>query len=183
QALGAQISVTPQRLQLGEDEQLLELQLSGLELASLLEVYPTEGLYGDGLIDGRLPLRLSAAGPSISDGWLRARSGGVLQYRTPALAAMGRGNPAMAELALALDDFRYTLLQSDLEYAPDGRLQLGLRLEGANPKLQGGRPVHLNINLEEDIPALLTSLQLSGQLSEIIRKRVEQRVLQQRLQP
>lgn len=183
QALGAQISVTPQRLQLGEDEQLLELQLSGLELAGLLEVYPTEGLYGDGLIDGRLPLRLSAAGPSISDGWLRARSGGVLQYRTPALAAMGRGNPAMAELALALDDFRYTLLQSDLEYAPDGRLQLGLRLEGANPKLQGGRPVHLNINLEEDIPALLTSLQLSGQLSEIIRKRVEQRVLQQRLQP
>jgi hypothetical protein len=51
-------------------------------------------------------------------------------------------------------------------------LSLGLRLEGKNPDLRGGQPVVLNVNLEEDIPALLTSLQLSGRVNEAVTRRV-----------
>ena len=57
-------------------------------------------------------------------------------------------------------------------------MALGLRLEGENPDLRGGQPVVLNINLEEDIPALLTSLQLSGRVNEAVTERVRERVQQ-----
>ena len=55
-------------------------------------------------------------------------------------------------------------------------MALGLRLEGENPDLRGRQPVVLNINLEEDIPALLTSLQLSGRVNEAVTERVRERL-------
>jgi len=41
---------------------------------------------------------------------------------------------------------------------------------------EGGRPINFSINLEEDIPALLTSLQLSDRVSETIQRRVQERL-------
>ena len=41
-------------------------------------------------------------------------------------------------------------------------------------ELRGGQPVVLNVNLEEDIPALLTSLQLSGRVNEAVTRRVRE---------
>jgi hypothetical protein len=160
------------------------VEMEGLQLARLFEVYPAEGLAGHGTLDGRLPVSLTDGRLTVEAGRLEAREpGGVLQYRSDKLREMGRANPGMRELALALDDFRYTVLSSDLDYGSDGVLILGLRLEGSNPALQRGRPVHLNVRLEEDIPALLASLQLSGQVSDIIQRRVQERLLQQRLSP
>jgi hypothetical protein len=182
--LGGRLVVEPATLDLAQDTQELVVGMEGLQLARLFEVYPAEGLAGHGTLDGRLPVRLEDGRLMIAAGRLEAREpGGVLQYRTDKLREMGRANPGMRELALALDDFRYTVLASDLDYGSDGVLILGLRLEGSNPDLQGGRPVHLNVRLEEDIPALLASLQLSGQVSDIIQKRVQERLLQRRLGP
>ena len=93
---------------------------------------------------------------------------------------MAASNPNLEQLAVALDDFHYGVLASDVAYDEQGVLVLGLRLEGSNPAFQQGRQVNLNIRLEEDIPALLTSLQLSGQVNELIRKRIEQHYLQRR---
>ncbi len=179
QVLGGRVWLEPGTIDLASSEQLLPLQFSGFELGRLLEVYPTEGLVGGGTLDGQLPLRLREGGFSVSGGLVQAREpGGNLQYRSERISTLAASNPGMRELAVALDDFRYTLLRSTLDYHEDGTLLLGLRLEGNNPALQQGRPVHLNIQLEEDIPALLASLQLSGQVSDIIQKRVQQRLLQ-----
>lgn len=182
--LGGRMVLQPGELDLGQETQELLVELEGLQLARLFEVYPAEGLGGHGTVDGRLPVRLINGRPTVESGRLEAREpGGKLQYRSDKLREMGRANPGMRELALALDDFRYTVLESDLDYGSDGVLILGLRLEGSNPDLQRGRPVHLNVRLEEDIPALLASLQLSGQVSDIIQRRVQERLLQQRLRP
>ena len=53
----------------------------------------------------------------------------------------------------ALHNFHYDLLTSDVRYDERGKLNLGLRLNGRNPALEGGRPINFSINLE-DIPAL-----------------------------
>ena len=179
QLLGGRLWLQPGTIALDSAAQQLSLQLSGIELGRLLEVYPTEGLFGGGTLDGQLPLRLTEGAISVDKGLIQAREpGGVLQYRSERIDALAASNPGMRELAQALDDFRYTLLRSTLDYRDDGTLLLGLRLEGSNPALQQGRPVHLNIALEEDIPALLASLQLSGQVNEIIQQRVQQHLLQ-----
>src|SRR5690606_40311388 len=58
---------------------------------------------------------------------------------------MAAGNPGLEQLAAALDDFRYRVLASDVSYDEQGKLLLGLRLEGSNPTFQQGRQVNLNI--------------------------------------
>ena len=167
----------PQQLDLSRPQQLL-LQLEGLELQELFRVYPAEGLAGNGIIDGTLPIFIDQNTLYIEAGQLQARGPGVLQFQSEKIQALGRSNPAMAIVADALDDFHFNLLTSGLSYDQSGKLILDIRLEGQNPDVEKGRPIHLNVNLEDNIPALLASIQLSGQVSEIIQKRVRERLKQ-----
>lgn len=175
--LGGQLHTEPARLDLASPAQRLVVQLRGLELAELLGVYPAEGLSGSGSLDGRLPLRFDDAGLHVEEGRIAARApGGVLRLRSERIRAFARSNPALQLATTALEDFRYDRLESEVSYAPRGQLLLGLRLHGHNPALEGGRPVNLTINLEENVPSLLTSLQLSGRVNEAIQRRVQQRL-------
>lgn len=156
--------------------QTLPLQVRGLELQEFLKVYPAEGLAGTGTIDGLLPIHIENGEFYIEAGQLQARQPGVLQFQSDKIHALGQSNPAMRLVADALEDFHFNLLSSALSYDQSGKLLLNVRLEGRNPDVEKGRPIHLNVNLEEDIPALLASIQLSGQVSEIIQKRVRERL-------
>ncbi|MHB0819513.1 intermembrane phospholipid transport protein YdbH family protein [Stutzerimonas stutzeri] len=177
QVMGGRLWLDPGAADLAAGEQRLSAHLRGLQLPLLLDAYPTEGLSGTGVIDGELQLQRSEQGLSIEQGSLQAREpGGILRFRSARIQALGQSNPAMRLVTEALDDFHYDLLTSDVRYASDGTLNLGLRLHGRNPALEGGRPVNLSVNLEEDIPALLTSLQLSDRVSETIQRRVQERL-------
>ena len=98
------------------------------------------------------------------------------------LQRLAASNPSMRELAGALEEFHYTVLSSQVELAEGGDLTLALRLQGSNPDFQQGRQVNLSINLQENIPALLASLQLSGKVSDIIEQRVQQYLLKRRIE-
>lgn len=152
------------------------LKLEGLSLEAILQAYPAEGLTGTGIIDGSLPLRLEQGKLNIHGGQLAAREPGVLQFRSEKIRSLGQSNPAMQLVATAIDDFRYDKLSSSVDYADTGTLLLALSLSGRNPALEQGRPINLNVNLEENVPKLLTSLQLSDRVSETIRKRVQERL-------
>ena len=179
--LDGEVQLEPASIHLGLPRQSLVAVVEGVELARLFEVYPAEGLSGQGTLDGRFPVSLVNGKLLIEEGQLQARQpGGVLRYQTQKLRELAASNPNLEQLTVVLDDFHYGVLTSDVAYDEQGVLLLGLRLQGSNPAFQQGRQVNLNIQLEEDIPALLTSLQLSGQVNEIIRKRVEQYYLQRR---
>lgn len=175
QLLNGRAWLDAQQLDLSRPQKIF-LHLQGIELQELFRVYPTEGLAGHGIIDGQLPLHIEPDALYIQAGQLQAREPGVLQFQSEKIQALGRSNPAMQIVADALDDFHFNLLSSGLSYDQSGKLILNVRLEGQNPDVEKGRPIHLNINLEEDIPALLASIQLSGQVSEIIQKRVRERL-------
>lgn len=175
--LGGRLWLEPGVMDLAADAQQLQAHLRGLQLPLLLEAYPAEGLTGTGVIDGNMQLQRTPAGISIEQGRLQAREpGGALQFRSAKLQALGQSNPAMRLVTEALDDFHYDVLASDVDYSAEGKLDLGLKLHGRNPALEGGRPINFSINLEEDIPALLTSLQLSDRVSETIQRRVQERL-------
>lgn len=177
QILGGRFWLQAGSLELNAGEQPLSAHLRELQLPLLLEAYPSEGLSGTGTIDGDFEVRYGPQGLSIEQGALAARApGGALQFRSPQIQALGQSNPAMRLVTEALDDFHYDLLASDVRYSSDGTLLLGLRLHGRNPALEGGRPINFSINLEEDIPALLTSLQLSDRVNETIQRRVQERL-------
>jgi len=75
-----------------------------------------------------------------------------------------------------LEDFYYQELSSVVGYDKNGELTLELQLNGYNPAVENGRKVKLNVTLEEDLPALIKGIQLSNSVSDVIRKRIQQRV-------
>ncbi|WP_437880177.1 intermembrane phospholipid transport protein YdbH family protein [Pseudomonas sp. LRF_L74] len=175
---GGEVWLAPGEVDLSRPAQRLPLQIKGLQLAEVLRVYPAEGLAGTGTIDGQLPLLVDASGVRVEQGRVAAQAPGVLQFRSEKIKALGRSNPGMKLVSDALDDFHYEVLDSAVSYDQNGKLTLGLRLQGRNPDLEKGRPINLNVNLEEDVPALLTSLQLTDKVSETIRQRVQERLRQ-----
>lgn len=175
QLLNGRAWLDAQKLDLKRTSKVL-LHVEGLELQELFKVYPAEGLAGTGIIDGQIPIRIEHGAVYVEAGQLKARRPGVLQFRSEKIQNLGKNNPAMRIVADALEDFHFNLLSSAVSYEPSGKLLLNIRLEGKNPDVQEGRPVHLNLNLEEDMPALLASIQLSGQVSEIIEKRIRDRL-------
>jgi hypothetical protein len=177
--IGGELTLPANQWDLASSPLLFPFELKGLQLEQLFTLYPTEGLAGTGSIDGRLPLQLSSAGFSIEQGFLEARQpGGRLQFDSERIRQLGRSNPAMQLVTQSLEDFQFSTLNSQVNYDPQGQLTLGIRLEGQNPEIEKGRPIHFNINLQEDIPTLLASLQLSDKVSEIIQQRVQQHLLQ-----
>lgn len=171
--LGGSVRVEPGEWQLAKRPLQFPLELSGIELSQLMQIYPAEGLAGSGILRGTVPLRISEQGVSIDAGKVEAVApGGTLKLPADRLRGMAQNNEAMALVVQAMDNFNYTVLNSTVDYEEDGTLVLGLRLEGSSPEVRDGHPIVLNINLEEDIPALLTSLQLSGRVNEAVTEKV-----------
>ncbi len=169
------LRVPPALYELGGGSGRIPVEVEDVSLSRLTAVYPAEGLSGSGLLRGRIPLGISTDGVRVSEGNVSAIDpGGRLQLPADKLQAMLGGNQAMDIVVQALQNFHYSVLNSTIDYDEQGKLTLGLRLKGKNPELRGGQPVVLNVNLEEDIPALLTSLQLSGRVNEAVTKRVRE---------
>jgi hypothetical protein len=182
--MGGMLRLDPGQWDLRQSTLVFPLHLQGLDLNQFFTLYPAEGLAGSGLIDGQLPLSVGPAGIEIEQGQLHARApGGHLEFHSERIRALGRSNPAMQLVTQSLEDFHYTTLTSQVDYDRQGKLLLAMRLEGRNPAIEGGRPIHFNINLEEDIPTLLASLQLTDKVNEIIQQRVQQRMLERNAAP
>jgi hypothetical protein len=179
--MGGTARLTPNQWDLSQGSLLFPLEFRGLKLDRLLTLYPVEGLAGTGMLDGQLPLRIGAGGIQIEQGQLAARSpGGRLQFDSERIRALAHSNPSMQLVTQALEDFNFTTLHSQVNYDQQGRLSLAMRLEGQSPSIEQGRPIHFNINLQEDIPSLLASLQLTDKVNEVIKQRVQQRILKRR---
>lgn len=175
QLLNGRFSAGPQQLDLTQDNRIL-LNLDGIELQEALRVYPAEGLYGTATMDGKLPLLITAKGVFIEQGKMQARAPGILQFHSEKIRALGQSNPAMRLVSDALEDFHFNVLSSAISYEPSGKLLLNIQLEGKNPAVEHGRPIHLNLSIEEDLPALLASIQLSNHVSDTIQERIRQRL-------
>ncbi|RAJ96490.1 dicarboxylate transport [Aliidiomarina maris] len=177
--LNGVLSLRPQRYVLSEPAHTFFIELNQLDIARLLAEYPATDIQGSGLLSGAIPVRWSPQGVFVEQGRINALPpGGQLQYRSERARQMAQSNMAMDIVMRALDDFHYSELQGDVTYAEDGTLLLALLIQGNNPALEHGRPVRLEVTLEEDLPALLASLQLVNQLNEIIQERVQQRLIQ-----
>ncbi len=172
---GGAFSVAPQRWQLDAKPITVPVSVQGLQLSGLMALYPTEGLSGSGVLEGRLPVIISGQGIRVEGGELAALPpGGELRLPAQRLQAMAAANETMALVARAMEEFHYDQLTAGIDYSEDGILLLDLTLKGTSPRVDSDRPVVLNITLEEDIPALLTSLQLSGRVNDAVTERVQE---------
>ncbi|OCG38624.1 intermembrane phospholipid transport protein YdbH family protein [Gilliamella sp. Gris1-4] len=174
------VFIEENKLNLAKLPQQFNLRLKQIQLKDIFKQYPSEGLAGDGAIDGVLPITLSEINKKgetalkfvIKNGKLVTINEGYLQFENSALKSYGQNNPNMKILTDIIKNFHYTKLQGAVDYAND-IAKLKLNIQGSNLDVENGKAVNLNINLEENMTKLLMSLQLSDQISEPIRKRIE----------
>ena len=83
--------------------------------------------------------------------------------------------PGLSLAIKALRNFVYKQMDVDVKLAPTGDLNLLVKLQGHSPDVEKGRPINFNLNVSENLPALMESLKASDNFS----KRVQQRLSKQ----
>ncbi len=150
------------------------IRLNNIDLARLVTVQQVKGLVVKGRVKGNLPFFFDRNGLRMDEGKLKnTGNGGLIQY-TLANDNGLKESPLTGYALKALEEFHYSLLAATARYSPDGELQVSLHLEGKSPRLDTNRPVHLNINTEQNLLSLLKSLRYSSSLTDEIDREVEQ---------
>ena len=149
------------------------VELQQLDMAEILKLEQQEGLSGEGRLNGQFPIVFDSDGLRISDGRLIAEApGGAIRFQPDgSVAAYAAANQGLAMALGALENFQYDTLEIKLNYAPDGTALLNTRLKGHNPDWNKGHPVDFTINVEENIPDLIRTLQFADELTEKLEKR------------
>jgi hypothetical protein len=163
--LGGRITALGQSFDFSASDNALTLYFADLRLEQLLALTEYEGLSVEGGVSGEVPLHFSADGIEVAGGRLVAQQpGGSIRY----LGTLGQGSANLELVRQALSNYQFDRLESSIDYAPDGELLLSMQLQGINPTLEGGRPVHLNLNLSDNVPALLRSLQAGRAIEDLL---------------
>jgi hypothetical protein len=144
-----------------------------LDLHKILSLEQQKGLEGTGTLDGSIPVTVTSQGLTVKDGVFEARPpGGVIRYAASpeAAQAVTQANANMQIVLQALSNFHYNVLQVATEYAESGTLHVQARLEGKNPDQKKIPPLHVNLMVQENIPALLNTLRLVNDLEDSVRQ-------------
>jgi dicarboxylate transporter DctA-like protein len=142
------------------------LDVSAVDLGSVLTLIGIDGLSGSGALDGTIPLRVDPAGVTIAGGRLAATGPGVVRYTGAGLpdaitGAQGKAGEALTLTREALADFHYSGLTLALDRSPSGDGSLLVGLKGNNPAVLDGHPFDINIRLDANFDRLATIF-LSG---------------------
>jgi hypothetical protein len=169
---GGRVSQKSATYDFNRDENKLLLELSGLQLREVLAL--ELGIEGYGILDGLLPIKITADGVTMTRGRVQARApGGVIKYQSAQAMSSAAATVGVEFAFDALHNFHYEVLDVKVDYAEDGQLQLEATLLGRNPDLPEQRPVRFNINIQENIPALIKSLKLSQNIGDDIERRLK----------
>ncbi|WP_251358773.1 YdbH domain-containing protein [Kangiella sp. TOML190] len=137
------------------------VKLDKIDLGQLLKALESEALDIQGRFDLLLPIKISDKGPSIVDGSFKSNAAGIIKVNT--------GASAQTNIAFqALQNFHYQELSGVINYSESEIYRLKIFLKGANPDLYDGFPIELTLNVEGNLPNLLYSMLVSGDMTKPI---------------
>lgn len=148
-----------------------ELRMDGIDISEVLGLSAYSGVSATGLVNGTLPIRLQGFKPVIEGGRLNARvPGGSIRYSSGDAAT---GNQSLDLVYQALEHYRYDTLSANVDYNEAGELTLEMQLQGESPELNNGQRINLNLNINDNIPALLQSLQAAQGITDRLEELLE----------
>ena len=160
-------------LDLNASSNSFEIKAADIDLAKIVETQQLEDIEVSGRVDGTIPVEISDKGIFIKHGaFINKVRAGTIRYNPAAGSEQLKQNPITGIALDALRDFRYSHLSADVNYTPEGMLTINLQLRGTSPELETRRPVHLNINTEQNLLSLLKSLRYAEGISAKIDKKV-----------
>ncbi len=144
-----------------------QLQVAKIDLEKVLELYPQQKVSAQGTVSGVVPFAFSAAGVTVQKGKLQSDGKGRIRAQlldTEQQASLVQQSVGVA--SKALENYWYDSLKAGVDLDRKGNLDIALSLAGRNPDYQNGRSINFNVNVGENIPALLKSLQITSDISE-----------------
>ncbi|MCD8522392.1 MAG: YdbH domain-containing protein [Saccharospirillaceae bacterium] len=160
--LGGRVHTPLIRFDTRKDINAFGIELEHIQLAQIAALEPKSEVEASGTLDGVLPIVLTKEGAQIPGGSLFARApGGVIRYQNATSEALQQSDQTVGLAMQLLQNFHYDKLQTNIQYQPDGALNLGLQFQGKNPDFFGGQATHLNVNLEYNLLDLLESLRVT----------------------
>jgi hypothetical protein len=158
---------------LNRSENSFKIRATNIDLAQIVETQQLEDIVVTGRIDGTIPVKITEQGIFIQHGaFVNDVRAGTIRYNPATGTDQLKQNPITGIALDALKDFRYSQLSADVNFTPEGMLTINLQLKGTSPELDTRRPVHLNINTEQNLLSLLKSLRYAEGVSESIDQKV-----------
>jgi len=169
EVLSGQATTTPFDYRTESGSADFTITLTDIDLSEILAL-EGDKVSGTGRLSGTIPVSLRDNTVRVEGGTVTAGTPGRIML-SPTLTA-GITQPGLDIALAALEDFNYDALGVNVSYDSEGNMLLGVRLEGSNPDLENGRPVHFNLNISENIPVLLQSLRLQDNFTKAIERQV-----------
>jgi len=145
---GGQLVLTSGALNTRADVQRAELAALSINLRELLNLVEMEGLSGEGVLGGAVPIEIRDGSVYVVEAKLEAEPGGVIRYSNASTDAAGQTAEGANIAFQALENFHFDVLSVEIDGPVDGEITLKVVLRGANPELLEGYPVHLNISTQ-----------------------------------
>lgn len=170
-------SITGQPFDLFPRKKTVENLLLAIHHMSLEKIFAIglqDSVTSDALLDGWIKANSVGARPVLS-GQLAATKPGFIQYRTGRKAStkLSVGDGPLDILYNYLDDFQYQTLSLDVSSDKNYQMLLHLQTLGRNPQYLSGKPLKLNIKLEQNLLAAVQSLMLTYDLPDRIKEKLE----------
>jgi len=96
--------------------------------------------------------------------------GGSIRY-TPS-NPIPSSNPTVQLVNDTLSNYQFETLNTEVYYDENGDLRMQIQLRGTNPDMNAGQAINLNINITDNIPTLLRSLQASRVITDELEQRL-----------
>lgn len=164
---GGRASIKEMQVPLDGSAWQAQAKLEAIDLERLMEWYPQQHVALSGIVDADLPLRFDEQGFRLEKGRITSRTSGKIKAQQ-----IEAGQPLNETLNL-LSNFEYSDLSAGVDYSPKGDLDLRVQIQGKNPAWKQGHPVNLNVNVTENLPALLQSIRLANAKPETLREVVQ----------
>lgn len=158
---GGNVTITPLTINSLSNIKEVPLKITGIDLTRVMAIADQDNIELTGKVDGVIPIALENSSIVIRNASLDTRKpGGVLRYiEGSSIDKKIKEADVLSPLNIAkvLENYHYNSIALAFDYAKNGDLSLTTKIKGQNPDFQNGRPIHLNINLNDNIPKLLRS--------------------------
>ncbi|WKD50671.1 intermembrane phospholipid transport protein YdbH family protein [Microbulbifer spongiae] len=173
--LGGKVTSQALTWNLSQVKRQSTLYAQDISLEELARVTESKHFEAKGRLNLTIPMITGPDGITVEKGHVRALApGGQLRYYGAFSPQMLADNPQLNLIANALEDYLFHTLEGNMEYSPSGDLLLKLQLVGRSDSVDIDRDLIINLNLENNIPAMLHSLQASRDVAEALEKQLDQ---------
>ena len=155
-----------------KDSNTVIMRAESMDISEILTLKEFDAIEVSGRIGAELPITITSDGVTVIAGSLTGEApGGVIRY-SAGDATDEVVNSSIGLVKAALSHFEYDTLTSELSYNQQGDLELAMQLKGRNPDMDGNRPVILNLNVENNVPQMLKSLQAARAVEELLERQL-----------